>query len=286
MQEVKLMRDSLFRMLGLFRMPGAAMTLVIAAPIALAADPAIDAAPSDAESAAQAPLSAGTGSVASSEQAEPLTGHELLRATREALRRWAQPEDDELTAAAREMLPLYRALDEDRELAVSRRSSLQHKLAVRLGDLARRIRARSPNAAKDEQSTGVAAQPARVRGEEPLAQRGFGGFGQPGFGQGGFGQPGFGQGGGPFGPQPPFGGGRGAGGQFGAQGGNFLGQDDNGDELVDLIETTIYPQTWQRNGGPGAIYYWRNQRAIIVRQRGDVHDRVGDLLQQLQRAGR
>ena len=71
-------------------------------------------------------------------------------------------------------------------------------------------------------------------------------------------------------------------------GGAFGGQANNdyGEELVDLIQKTIAPSTWDVNGGLGSIYYWRPCRAMIIRQTGDVHDQIGGVLQQLGKAGR
>ncbi len=61
--------------------------------------------------------------------------------------------------------------------------------------------------------------------------------------------------------------------------------DDYGPELVELIQETVAPGSWDINGGTGTIYYWRPGRAIVVRQRGDVHEEIGGVLRQLQRAG-
>jgi hypothetical protein len=62
--------------------------------------------------------------------------------------------------------------------------------------------------------------------------------------------------------------------------------DDYGPELVELIQQTIAPQTWDVNGGLGSAYYWRPGRALVIRQTGNVHDQLGGLLEQLGRAGR
>jgi len=73
-------------------------------------------------------------------------------------------------------------------------------------------------------------------------------------------------------------------GTFGGSGGAQA--DDYGPDLVDLIQRTIAPSTWDVHGGPGSIYYWRPGRALVIRAADDVHDDVGGLLDQLQRAGR
>ncbi|MEX1224694.1 MAG: hypothetical protein WEA31_09125, partial [Pirellulales bacterium] len=60
-------------------------------------------------------------------------------------------------------------------------------------------------------------------------------------------------------------------GQFG----NFIGQqvggprnnqaNDEGAELVELIEKTISPESWDVNGGSGTIVYWGNLKVLVVR---------------------
>lgn len=74
---------------------------------------------------------------------------------------------------------------------------------------------------------------------------------------------------------------------FGGLGGGFGGgtADDNGEALVELIQAVIKPDHWDVNGGPGAIYYWRNQRALVIRATDDVHGSAGDVLQQVRRVG-
>ena len=59
---------------------------------------------------------------------------------------------------------------------------------------------------------------------------------------------------------------------------------DNGQQLVDLIQTTISPKSWDVNGGNCTIYYWQQQHAIVVRATGDIHGEISDTLEQLNRA--
>jgi hypothetical protein len=54
--------------------------------------------------------------------------------------------------------------------------------------------------------------------------------------------------------------------------------DDYGDELVALIQHTINPATWNVNGGPGSIVYYRPWMALVVRASSSVHHDVGALL--------
>jgi hypothetical protein len=53
----------------------------------------------------------------------------------------------------------------------------------------------------------------------------------------------------------------------------------NAQSLIDLIETTIAPTTWQRAGGQGTIRYYRPLRVLVIRQTGEIHDQLGGLLQ-------
>ena len=72
-----------------------------------------------------------------------------------------------------------------------------------------------------------------------------------------------------------------AGGAFG--GGVVIG--DHGEELVELIQTTISPSVWQANGGPCTIVYYRPLMCLVVRATGDTHGNVEGLLDGLRRAG-
>jgi hypothetical protein len=68
----------------------------------------------------------------------------------------------------------------------------------------------------------------------------------------------------------------GAGGGFG--GGIEQQTQTNGEALVDLIQNTIAPDSWDVRGGPGTIIYYNPLRALVIRQTGDVHDAIGDVL--------
>lgn len=61
--------------------------------------------------------------------------------------------------------------------------------------------------------------------------------------------------------------------------------DDYGPDLVDLIERTVSPGTWESQGGLGRIYYWRNGRALVVSQTQEAHEAMADLIGQLHAAG-
>jgi hypothetical protein len=59
---------------------------------------------------------------------------------------------------------------------------------------------------------------------------------------------------------------------------------DYGPDLVDLIQRTISPGTWDINGGNGSIVYFSPLRVLVVSAPGTVHDQIGDVLGQLRAA--
>jgi hypothetical protein len=95
---------------------------------------------------------------------------------------------------------------------------------------------------------------------------GGGGFGGGGGGLGGFGFRNVGNGG--------QGGGGGAGGAAGQAG-------DLSDDLIELIQDTIAPDTWDVRGGQGSIRYYSPNPALIIRQTSEIHGDVGDVLGQV-----
>ncbi|MDO4585158.1 MAG: hypothetical protein Q4D62_13770 [Planctomycetia bacterium] len=56
-----------------------------------------------------------------------------------------------------------------------------------------------------------------------------------------------------------------------------------GEQLVEVIQKTIRPDSWEENGGHGTIYYWNNHRVLIIRQTQQIHGEVGGVLRQLRR---
>ena len=62
--------------------------------------------------------------------------------------------------------------------------------------------------------------------------------------------------------------------------------DDAGQDLVEMIQAVIAPTTWDSVGGNGSIYYWRPGRALVIRQTDEVHEQIGQVLDQLERMGR
>jgi hypothetical protein len=190
--------------------------------------------------------------IAAKAQPATRTGHELADAVGTSLRHWAKAADKDADAAARELLGLYKEVQQDTGLPRAQRDDLQKKLRYRLAQLAKQISHRVACAARR-----ASAKPDSVsvdKGAKVLGQMGGGG----GAGMAMQGNPG---------------------------GGNAAATDqDAGEDLVQLIQTVIAPKSWEANGGPGTIYYWRPQRAIVVRNTSEVHEQLSDTLEQLERA--
>ena len=56
---------------------------------------------------------------------------------------------------------------------------------------------------------------------------------------------------------------------------------DPAQELIDLIQDTIAPTTWDTRGGQGVIRFWGPGQALIIRQSSDVHGALAQLLNDL-----
>lgn len=52
-------------------------------------------------------------------------------------------------------------------------------------------------------------------------------------------------------------------------------------QLIDLIVTTIAPDSWQARGGNGSISFYARNPALIIRQTSEVHGETADLLRAL-----
>jgi hypothetical protein len=206
-------------------------------------------------------------------------GRALAKAVHEALVRWAHAGEKDAKDAAREFLVIYKELRADTRLLAPERKELQGKVRGRLARLSQTI-AQSlarpvPVATATEQpplTVGTLGRPAAllerqtpaagIQWNGPVASVNFAPHvlaQQAPAGGGGVAAPG---GGGPNGPDA-----------------------DDGQQLVDVIQTTIAPETWDVNGGQGSIYYWRDRHVLVIRATDDVHGFVSELTDQLERAG-
>jgi hypothetical protein len=190
----------------------------------------------------------------------PRKGAELRNAVRAALRRWAKPADTEADAAAREFLAIYQELQSDDQLSCSQRQYLAQKVRNRLMRLSDQITlrvARERRLAKARESEKGETRDAKADSME--AAQGVGGIGDAHL----------------FPHDAP----------LPARGGGAMRIPDHGEQLVELIQTVIRPETWDINGGTGTIYYWYPGRALVIRQMDEVHEEIADVLDQLRRAG-
>jgi hypothetical protein len=203
---------------------------------------------------------------------------DLRRAAADALRRANAAKRADRTAAITALVNVFKELGNDRQLPQQERQRLGAEIRLRLERFATQFRyelARDGQRAPAQSPANAAGGPAtdgldnlvdliqQAIGPQDwvLAQRigGPGGAGQPGAGFAG--QPGSTSGGG---------------GAFGSS--IDQAASANGQALVDLIQATIAPDTWDIRGGPGTIIYYNPLRALVVRQTGEVHDNLGDLL--------
>ena len=55
-------------------------------------------------------------------------------------------------------------------------------------------------------------------------------------------------------------------------------EQQNARALINLIEQTIAPDTWESRGGGGSIFYYAPRHALVIRQTDDVHRQIGGVL--------
>ena len=60
---------------------------------------------------------------------------------------------------------------------------------------------------------------------------------------------------------------------------------DYGQALVELIQTTIQPDFWDVNGGPGTIVYYAPLHALVVRATSEVHHKIGGAVKVIRQVG-
>ena len=173
----------------------------------------------------------------------------MSEAAHAALRRWAKVSDQDADAAARELLGIYREIQQDKGMARSQRETLRVTVRARLDQLCTQI---SKRIAKDKTAAKSSVKSVAADKTTKAASILAGvGVAQGGAGVGGAGQ---------------------------------NANADNGQQLVNLIQTVISPKSWDTNGGACSIYYWQQQRAIVVRATDNVQDQISDTLEQLERA--
>jgi hypothetical protein len=179
----------------------------------------------------------------------PVTGAALKSAVREALtaaRKQPQPD----AAAVRKLTELYRTLQVDLSLTHTQRESLRLAVRARLKAWAGRL----------EHTARLEAADQPVSRDQPVSKR------LPA----------------PRNPRenvvppqvlaqqaPPI---------AGPQPATTQSPTDHSQELLDAIQDTIAPDTWDVRGGLGVIRFWPPGQALIVRQTGEVHEQLGRLI--------
>ena len=176
-----------------------------------------------------------------------------------ALRRESSAKDAAREPAVRDLVALYESLEKAKGIDQEERTELRGLVRNRLLRVSQRISKRLEKTGKKSaavlaadavaQSSGSAADAAAPSsGSAPQAGPGNSAGGQP----------------------------TASGGRGGQQ-----GPADYGLELVELIQHTIAPQSWDVNGGNGTIIYFSPRHAIVVRQTDDVHEDLGGVLRGL-----
>ncbi len=187
--------------------------------------------------------------VQSTADAAPTVGQEytagqLRTAVHDALRREATSRDAAHESALRKLLALYRGLEQDTQLGDAERRQLRWLLRNRLARGSRALKSQLANGPASSKATpAVPSKAAKLPKADDgiLAQR-------------------------PQAPGPPA---------------AARSAQQNGQELVDLIQKTIAPSTWDVNGGPGVIRFFENKQSLVIRQTDEVHGQLGEVIRQL-----
>ncbi len=210
-------------------------------------------------------------------QAAERSAPALRGAVHDALRRHATTCGTEQEATIRQLVALYREVQASTKFSDRSRQQLSGLVRNRLRRtqeaLAKQVSDDSVTPARNGGSTSL-SEPA-AGGNSPaqraiLAQNAGIAAGQ---------KPLAGAAGGNF--QPPGGAVRAAAGQAG---GFEAATTQNAQELVDLIQTTIAPKSWQANGGLGSIMYFSPSRILVIRQTDGIHTKVGAALNEMRGA--
>ncbi len=194
----------------------------------------------------------------------PRTAQQLRDAVHDTLRREATARGAEKATAIRDLAALHREISASTALVEREQRELRTLVRSRLQRVSKRLQKQLAQAAKPPadgkqprklpaKDNGVLAQvgnnarqaPANVavQNANPLAAAAAGGAG----------------GGDPFTAQTLA----------------------NAQQLVDLIQETIAPSSWQANGGLGTIMYFAPSQVLVIRQTDDIHGQIGGAIRRL-----
>lgn len=180
-------------------------------------------------------------------------GKELRKEVQTALKHWKKVPETQAEEAARELLGLYRKVEADETLSDSTRNLLLRNLRVKLDVLSIQIAEAEIAQRKEAQKQNETKEkkPASVKRPEKAQQAEMAQQFAPGVGGGA---------------------------------GNQANQ-EAGEQLVEVIQNTIHPESWEQNGGNGTIQLWMPNGHLIIRQTDENHQEIQNLLDQLRRAG-
>ena len=179
-------------------------------------------------------------------------GKELLAAVQETMKRWNKTQPGQAEDAAREFLVLHEELEADTQIPQTQRVKIQKNVRLKLAALSRQI---SKNLEKEPGVKNAAPEVESVKlpeGKSEIVAQ--------------------------FGGGNNFGGGNLGGGNTAANRAKSYGED-----LVNVIQTTINPDSWEERGGRGTIVYWNHQHYLIISQTDEVHEKIGGMMHQFRR---
>ena len=205
------------------------------------------------EPANSAAVESGANAGNASTEFKPRQPAELRKAVSDALRAEAAAKDhSKKDKAIRQLMLIYLELEQDQNLSHDERLELHTVVRSRLQSIEKSLRAEiardHPAATTDvkvaAKSRAIETTPQSID-VAVLAQQ----IAAP-----------------PVAPGPPGAGGNAAANRLAANGGVIgrLQPPDFGQDLVDLIHNVISPRTWDVNGGPGSVVYFRNFRVLVV----------------------
>ncbi len=177
---------------------------------------------------------------------------ELRAAVSDALRREATTQGAKHDQAVRDLTKLFQQLTKDQQLPEPERRQRLGQIRHRLKDVAELLE-RHTGAKSASAGAGKAMQRGDILGQMMPA------LGGAGAGNAAASQP------------------------RGAQAGTLPGEVEAAEQLIELIQSTIAPDTWDVRGGPGTMMYFPPSKVMVIRQTGEVHGQVRDLSKQLRR---
>lgn len=177
---------------------------------------------------------------------DPAAGRDLRRSVKAALAKPLGEDAEEHASQARELLALHAKVTARESLTTSERERLLTRLRGRLARLAKSLARDLADVRANESKAATGSESAA--GVSQSASASTSGLAQT---------------------PPP-----------GAAGG---ASQTDAQSLIDLIQATIAPSSWDVNGGQGSIVYWQLGQALVVRQTSEVHEQLGGVVGRLRK---